>query len=127
MYKQATKLKLRFKTEKGDLTVEQLWDCTRAMLARSIKNVNDILKELTPEGELDFLTDDSSSQVSDPMNTLRFKILKDIYLTKKEEAEALRNEAQIKAHNTKIDTIIARKQDEELEGLTVQDLEKLRK
>ena len=127
MYKQATKLKLRFNTEKGDLTVEQLWDCTRTMLGRAAKSVNDILKELTPEGDLDFLSDDSSSQISDPINILRFKILKDIYVTKKEEAEALRNEAQVKAHNTKIDTIIARKQDEELEGLSVADLEKLRK
>ena len=127
MYKKASQLKLRFNTEKGSLTVEQLWDCSRAMLARTIKNVNDILKELEPTGDLDFLNDSGVVTATDPENTLRFQILKDVYLTKTEEANAARNEAQIKLHNQKIDNIIARKQDEELENMSLEDLEKMRK
>lgn len=127
MYKQASKLKLRFNTEKGSLTVEQLWDCSRAMLARSIKSVNEILKELEPTGDLDFLTDSGVVKASDPENTLRFKILKDIYITKTEEANAKRDEAEIRLHNDKIDRIIARKQDEELDSMSLEDLEKMRK
>lgn len=127
MYKQASQMKLRFITEKGTLTVEQMWDCSRAMIGRTIVAVNEILKELAPTGDLDFLNDDSAVKTADPENTLRFKVLKDIYLTKKLEAEAKRDEAQIKAHNSKIDSIIARKQEEELEGLSLEDLEKMRK
>ena len=127
MYKKASQLKLRFNTEKGSLTVEQMWDCSRAMLARTIKSVNDILKELEPTGDLDFLTDSNVVKATDPENKLRFDILKDIYLTKTEEANAARDEAQVKLHNQKIDTIIARKQDEELESLSLEDLEKMRK
>ena len=126
MYKQANRMKLRFNTEKGMLTVEQLWDCSRAMIGRTIKAVNDILKEQEPTGDLDFLNE-GSIKATDPENKLRFDILKDIYLTKTAEAEALRNAAQIKAHNEKIDAIIARKQEEELESLSLEDLEKLRK
>jgi len=127
MYKKASQLKLRFNTEKGSLTVEQLWDCSRAMLARTIKNVNDILNELEPTGDLDFLNESGVVTATDPENTLRFQILKDVYLTKTFEANAARNEAQIKLHNQKIDNIIARKQDEELENMSMEDLEKMRK
>ena len=127
MYKKASQLKLRFNTEKGSLTVEQLWDCSRAMLARTIKNVNDILNELEPTGNLDFLNESGVVTATDPENTLRFQILKDVYLTKTFEANAARNEAQIKLHNQKIDNIIARKQDEELENMSMEDLEKMRK
>lgn len=126
MYKQASRLKLRFSTEKGELTVDQLWDCTRAMLGRTIKAVNDILKDIEPTGDLDFLNDDSVA-TTDPENTLRFKILKDIYITKKEEAEALRDEAKIKAHNEKIDGLILAKKEQEMGEMTVEQLEALRK
>ena len=126
MYKQAAREKLRFPTEKGNLTVEQLWDCSRAMLARTIQSVNEILKQQEPTGDLDFLSNDTVVS-TDPENKLRFDILKDIYITKKEEAEALRDEAKIRAHNEKIDGIIARKQEEELESMSIEDLNKMRK
>lgn len=126
IYKQASRLKLKFNTEKGPLSVNQLWDCSRAMLGRTIQSVNDILKEQTPTGDLDFLNDGTTVTV-DPENQLRFDILKDIYITKKEEAEALRDKEAVKQHNAKIDTIIARKQDEELENMSLEDLNKMRK
>ena len=125
-YKQASRLKLRFNTEKGPLKVEQLWDCPRSVLGRTIQSINDILKEQTPTGDLDFLNDGITTTV-DPVNQLRFEILKDIYITKKEEAEALRDKEAIKQHNSKIDSIIARKEEEELENMSKEDLEKMRK
>lgn len=127
MYKQATRMGLRFPTEKGNLTVEQLWDCSRAMLGRTIKAVNNILKESSvDDDELGFLNE-GTVEATDPENTLRFKILKDIYVTKKEEAEALRDAAKIKEHNEKIDSLILAKQEEQMGEMTIEQLEALRK
>ena len=41
--------------------------------------------------------------------------------------EELRDAKAIKAHNDRIDEIIARKNNEKLESMSVEDLEKLRK
>ena len=128
MYKQASKLKLRFETEKGLLSVEQLWSCTRAMLGREIKKNHTLLAEQTADAdELSFLSEGTVVETVDPVLKLRFDILKDVFLTKKKEAEEVRDAAAIKAHNEKIDGIIARKQDEALEGKSIEELEKLRK
>lgn len=129
IYKQASRTGLRFNTERGLLTTEQLWSLPRTVIERAIKAVNKILKESQPDGgddDLDFLNN-ASNKVTDVENTLRFNILKDIYITKKEEAEAERNAAKIKAHNNRIDELILRKEEEELEGLSKEELLKLRK
>lgn len=125
MYKQASKMKLRFNTEKGILTVEQLWDLSRAALGRVIVEVNKALKESSIDDELGFLKE--SSVITDPENTLRFNILKDIFLTKKEEAEKERNMAEVKRHNEKIDSLILRKEEASLEEKSIEELMALRK
>lgn len=76
------------------------------------------------DDELSFL---ESTKEIDVENQLRFDILKDVYLTKKKEAEDLRIAADIKAHNQKIDTLIAEKQEGKLREMSIEDLEKLHK
>ena len=44
-FQQATRIKLRFDTVKGLLSVEQLWDLNLVELASTIKASNRILKE----------------------------------------------------------------------------------
>lgn len=121
MYKQATRLKLRFPTTKGMLSAEQLWDLTQTELSNCIKSVKKILKK-NDDDELSFLDE---SSVVDTENQLRFDILKDVYLTKKKEAEEIRNAAEIKAHNQKVLELISRKKDKALEEMSVEELEKL--
>ena len=123
MYKQASKLKLRFQTNKGILSVEQLWDLSQTDLSNAVKAVKKILKK-TDDDELSFLED---SKVVDVENQLRFDILKDVYLTKKKEAEELRDAAETKAHNQKILTLIAEKQEGKLKEMSIEELEKLLK
>jgi hypothetical protein len=123
MYKQASKLKLRFQTTKGILHAEQLWDLSQTDLSNAIKAVKKVLKK-TDDDELSFLNDATTVDVE---SQLRFDILKDVYLTKKSESEALRDAATIKAHNQKIDALIAEKQDNKLKDMSIEDLEKLRK
>lgn len=121
MYKEASKLSLRFTTPKGVLSVEQLWSLNQTDLSNTIKAVKKVLKT-TDDDELSFL---ESNKVVDKENQLRFDILKDVYLTKKAEAEAIRNAADIKEHNQKILTLIAQKQDEELGGKSIDELKSM--
>ena len=119
MYKKASRLKLRFSTPKGNLSAEQLWDLSQTDLSNSVKSVKKILKK-SDDDELSFLEE---ATVVDTDNQLRFDILKDVYLTKKAEFITLREAAEIKAHNQKIFTLIAEKQDDALKGKTIEQLE----
>jgi len=119
MYKQASQLKLRFLTNVGLLSVEQLWDLSQTQLSNAVKAVKKVLKK-NDDDELSFLEDTKEVDVE---NQLRFDILKDVYLTKKKEAEELRNAAEIKAHNQKILTLIAEKKDDSLKGMSIAELE----
>ena len=82
-----------------------------------------ILKK-SDDDELSFLDD---SQVVDKENQLRFDILKDVYLTKKKEAEELRDASVAKQHNQKILALIAEKQEEGLRGKSIDELQALLK
>ena len=121
-YKQASRLGLRFQTNKGLLTVEQLWQLTVTDLSNAIKAVKKIL--IKTDDELSFLED---TKVVDVENQLRFDILKDVYITKKEERDSLRDQAATKEHNQKILELIAEKKEGDLKGLSVEELEKLLK
>ena len=120
MYKEAARLKLRFPTSVGALTVEQLWDLNQTQLTNAIKAVKKVLAK-DNDDELSFL---ESTKVVDTENQLRFDILKDVYLTKKKETEEIRDAAAVKAHNQKILTLIAEKKDSELKNMSIEDLEK---
>jgi hypothetical protein len=121
MYKQATREKLRVTTSVGNLSVEQLWDLSSSQLSAAIKAVKKVLTK-NDDDELSFL---ENNKTVDRENQLRFDILKDIYLTKKAEVEALKNAAEVKAHNNKILELIAKKQGEALESKSIEELEAL--
>ena len=119
MYKKATQLKLRFNTTRGLLSVEQLWDLTPTMLKSAIETQYASVKEAS-DG-LDFL----GESTVDPIEQLKFDILKDVYLTKKEQAAEAKKIAEKKTRNKQIMEIIARKQDEELNGKSIEELTKM--
>ena len=123
MYKEASQLKLKYQTSVGLITTEQLWDLNLSQLSNAIKAVKKMLKK-TEDDELSFLND---SKTVDSENELRFLILKDVYLTKEKEIKDVKNAADIKAHNQKIDALIAQKQEEKLSGLSIEELETLRR
>lgn len=118
MYKQASKLKLRFQTNKGILSVEQLWDLSQKDLVSSIQAVKKLLKT-NNDDELSFLED---NKVVDVENQLRFDVLKDVYLTIKKEREEARNQVEAKAFNQKILSILEKRKEENLEKLSESEL-----
>lgn len=126
MYKIASRKKLRIQTNKGMLSVEQLWDLSKediGELAKSIrKRIND-QKGVTGDSELDFLK--PSAQTEESIDELTFRILKDIYLTKQEEEDKAHRRAKARENNRKILELIAKKQDQELESKSIEELEKM--
>ncbi len=123
MYKQAAFIGLRIPTVKGLLSVEQAITLKFTEIATSLKNLKATMNK-SDESGLDFLEENKPVDV---VTELSFNILKDIYLTKKEENASIRNAAEIKAHNQKIDQLIAAKTEENLSKYSVEELEKLRK
>lgn len=123
MYKQAAQLKLRFETPKGQLSVEQLFDLSMTDLSTTIKRINTLLKkEQAVDNELAFL---EGIDVTETQNALRFKILKDVYLTKKEARDAAALDYEKKQRNQRIAELIAKKKDEALESKSIEELEKM--
>lgn len=122
-FKQASRLSLRFSTSKGLLSVEQLWQLSQTDLTNAVRNQKKLLKK-NDEDDLSFL--DENNKV-DPIEQLKFDVLKDVYLTKKADAEAVRDARATKEHNDKILNIIARKKESKLEDSSIEELEALLK
>lgn len=121
MFLKASRLKLRWNSNRGFLTLEDLWDL-------SLQNLNSLAKslkkELKAEAEEDFLEEKSDE---DTITKLKFDIVLEILNTKKLEAKLASEASATKAHNQKILGLIAKKQDESLEAMSVEDLKKLLK
>lgn len=126
MYKIASRKKLRIQTNRGMLSVEQLWDLSKediGELAKSIrKRIND-QNGVTGDSELDFLK--PSAQTEETIDELTFRILKDIYQTKQAEEDKAHRRAAARENNRKILELIAKKQDQELENKSIEELEKM--
>jgi len=122
LFEKATRLKLRVNTPKGLLSVEQLWDLNLTTLAESIKVYK---QEVKREDDLDFLLEESTT--IDEKIQLSFDVLKSIYLTKKQEQISQKETAEIKAHNAKIDELIFKRKQAEMEALSIEELLKLKK
>lgn len=119
IFKQASKEGLRVTTSKGNLTVEQLWSLSLDELDKLAVSLEE---EHKASGKKSFLT---ARSVKDKTAKLRFDVVLDILNTKVEEAEEARQKSEDKAHNQKIIELIQKKQDGELEGKSIKELEKM--
>lgn len=121
MFEKATRMKLRFETNRGFLTVEDLWDL-------SLTNLNNLAKQykraLKAEAEEDFLDEKTEE---DTITKLKFDLVISVLETKKAENKENLMAAETKAHNQKILGLIAQKQDEDLSKMSIEELQKLMK
>ena len=121
MYKKASRMNLLIPTVKGSLTVTQCWSLTKKQLSDSL---NSIYKQLqNNSNELDFI----ENPKEDDDIRFMFNILKDIYITKEEEANKQKSDRENKIYNQRILEIIHKKQEESLNNLSVKELESLLK
>lgn len=121
MYKKAAKQKLRFITSVGHLSVEQLFDLTLSQLDRLAVSLQD---EYKASGKKSFL---EAKSTKDKLIKLRFDIVLDVLNTKVDNSAKASKASETRTHNAKIDAIIASKQDEDLKGMSIEQLEDQRR
>lgn len=125
MFEKAARLKLRFETSKGLVTVEDLWDLPLSS-ATGKANLDDVARslhnQLKNEEDISFVNPETKENM--PMK-LGFEIVKHIISVKlaekvaREQAEANREKKQ------KIMAIIEQKQDTALSAMSLEELNKM--
>ena len=114
----ATRQKFRFNF-KGIATVEDLWDLNVRDLDTIFKGLNAQAKQAKEESLL------AVKSKEDAVLEAKIEIVKHIVKTKLEEAEQRRVRAENREKKNRIAEILADKQDEELRGKSVEELQKL--
>lgn len=123
MFDKATRLKLRFESNKGLLSVEQVWDLSLTALNEMAKGLSRQVKAAQSDEE-DFIG--TKSNVDSELQ-LRFDIVKHVIGVKLKERDDSKDAAERKANNQVILELIQRKKQQELEGKSVEELEALLK
>ena len=121
----ASKKKFRFDTNKGQLTVEDLWDLPLTA-SNGRPNLDDIAKDLykkmKEDSELTFVKPASQSNKEFNIAKAKFDIVKHIIDVKLAEAEATKKAKETKARNQRILELIAQKKDEALASKSEEEL-----
>lgn len=120
MFEQASRQKLRFQSSIGQLSVEDLWDLpltskSKVSLDGLAVQINRQLKDEQQESFVTPVTSGSDLQV-------KLDILKHIIRVKMDENQARLQENERAEKRRKIADIIARKEDQSLEGLSIEEL-----
>lgn len=118
MFEKASRMKLRYQTNRGVISVEDLWDLSLESLDTIAISLNKKLKESQTESFIKTKTKDTTEL------ELKFNIVKHIIDVKLSEAEARKSAAEKRAKKQKLMDLIAKKQDAELEGKSVDELMK---
>jgi len=124
MFEKASRLKLRFQTPAGTLSVEDLWDLPLTSKVGHA-NLDDLAKGLNravSESEESFVEKPAPKNAS---NVIAFELVKHVIKTKLEERDAAKDAADKKEKRAKIMAIMAKKQDAALETMDEAELKKL--
>lgn len=119
MYKKASKLKLRFSTNKGNLSTEDLWDLSLEQLDAIAVKLDEQI-EKSPRKSF-IKTVSKGNEILE----LKFAIVKDIIDTKMAEQAARENQQAKSAQRQKLLELIAEKEDFELKGKSAEELRKM--
>ncbi len=126
-FEQASKLKLRYPTERGDITTDDLWDMPLLSQDGDDFSLNSLA------GNLDMDAKKSSDQnyvyrktEANEKAVLRFDVVKRVIAVKLEEIEAKENALLNQNKKDRIDAILADQEDEELKNMSKDELLKMR-
>lgn len=124
MFEKANRLKLRFASPQGSLTAEDLWDLPLTSTRSNQANLNEIAKtisrQLKEAGEEDFVNPKSGA---DEVLQLKLDVVKHVIQVRQTENEATRAAAERKEKKERLLELIARKQDQQLEGKSLEELQ----
>lgn len=124
MFEQAARLKLRFETSRGCLSVEDLWDLPLTS-SRGAANLNDIAIELHHQLKHDTISFVDDDEKPNPVVQLRFDVVKHVIGVRKAENKAALEAKDRAEKKQKILGIMARKADEALESKSEDELREL--
>jgi hypothetical protein len=118
MFELASRSKLRF-FYRGLISTEDLWDLKPEALDEIYRSTNAELKEMSEDSLLE------KKQTGAEVLELQVAIVKHVFEVKVEEAEAKKDAKERKAKKERILEIIAKKQDEDLESKSLDELKAL--
>jgi len=126
MFEKATRLKLRFETVKGLITVEDLWDLP--LSSRDEFNLDSVAKKLfkkvkDSEEEPSFVTPVTVNRERE-MLTLQFELVKHVISVKLKEREDREAVALKKERKEHILRLIKEKKDAEFSSKSIEELTK---
>lgn len=125
MFETASREKLRFQTNKGVVTVEELWEFSLTSLDNIAKGVN---KELQSLSEDSFIPNKATrANKAQKLSELALEILKHVITVKVEEAESAKLRAEKTAKSARIRELMAQKKEQELSEKSMDELEALLK
>ena len=124
LFLQATREKFRFESSKGDLSVEQLWDLpltsrTGFDLDTVAKAVNANLKSSNEESFVNVSNNPTVSRLQ-----AQLEVVKAIIEVKLVQAEAAKKRALRLAERQRLMEVLHSKKDQELQGLSVEEIER---
>lgn len=128
LFEKASRLKLRFSSAAGLLSVEQLWDLPITTKAKNAADLASIARDLNQklkansDDDLPFL---STAKKADGETQLAFDIVKHVVEAKKAEAEKAAEAAANRDKKQQLLALIATKENEELSNKSLEDLRKL--
>lgn len=122
IFKKASRMGLRITTDKGDLSVDDLWNLPLTSKSNvSLDNLaTAVNREIKSSEEESFVEVQSEGNAT---LTLTLDILKEIIKVRQAENAAIRTYAANKLRKDKLLGILSDKQDEDLKGMTVEQIQ----
>lgn len=123
IFEQASRLKLRFASVKGELTIEHLWGLP--LQSKTSFDLDTVAKAVARD--LKAVTEESFVVETSPTNTvliLKLDVVKHIIAVRLAENAAATNRSARSAERQKLLGILADKQDESLKNLTPEQIQK---
>lgn len=118
LFEIATRSKYRFATNKGSLSVEDLWDLPSTQLDAIYRAMT---KELREQGGESLMQKDNDNTVL----TNKIEIIKHIFLVKQEEIAARKAAEENRNKRQRIMEILEQKRDASLQNMSEEDLQKM--
>ena len=123
MFLKASRLKLRFDSPKGQLTVEDLWDIPLTSNTGKA-NLNDIARDLHNKVKVEIVSFVEPAKPNE-IDELKFEIVKQVIAVRLAENEAAAKAKQVADKKQQIMSLIKQKEVEQLGASSIDDLKAL--
>lgn len=125
IFERAVRAKLRFNSPIGELTTEQLFDLPLGSTGNRPcldKVAREVYGELKAYDEISFI--ETKPEPRKVQLELQLEIVKHVIQSKKDDIMAVENRAKKDELRRQLTEVLAKKQGEQLEGMSVEDIQK---